>query len=67
MGATPPPPAPPPAPAPRPAPTASPRPVAIPTYHKAVRQVPRGGTSTTTFVLLIMAPAVFAVAALRPR
>ncbi|MFF4077813.1 hypothetical protein ACFYZN_00225 [Streptomyces sp. NPDC001777] len=50
----------------RPAP-ASPRPVALPTYRKPPRKVPRRGASLVTLTLLITAPAVFAVAVLRPR
>ncbi|MFE0453917.1 hypothetical protein ACFW2D_22070 [Streptomyces sp. NPDC058914] len=39
-----------------------------PAYHAPPRQRPtRGGPSPVTYVLLITAPAVVAVAALRPR
>ncbi|MFE2759309.1 hypothetical protein [Streptomyces halstedii] len=67
----PPPPAPPP-PSPSPSPTVrpsapSPRPVALPAYRKPPRKVPRPGSSLVSTTLLITAPAVFAVAVLRPR
>ncbi|MER5849674.1 hypothetical protein ABT126_22155 [Streptomyces sp. NPDC002012] len=45
----------------------APRPVALPAYRKPPRKVPRRGTSLVTLTLLITAPAVFAVAVLRPR
>ncbi|MFH8798610.1 hypothetical protein ACH4F6_03255 [Streptomyces sp. NPDC017936] len=39
-----------------------------PAYHASPRRRPaRGGPSPVTYVLLITAPAVIAVAALRPR
>ncbi|MER5495812.1 MULTISPECIES: hypothetical protein [unclassified Streptomyces] len=41
--------------------------MALPTYRKPPRKVPRRGTSLVTLTLLITAPAVFAVAVLRPR
>ncbi|MFE7244384.1 hypothetical protein [Streptomyces sp. NPDC057580] len=41
--------------------------MAIPTYRKTPRKVPRHGPSLVTLTLLITAPAVFAVAVLRPR
>ncbi|MEU6924374.1 MULTISPECIES: hypothetical protein [unclassified Streptomyces] len=50
----------------RPSPPA-PRPVALPAYRKPPRKVVRHGTSVVTLTLLITAPAVFAVAVLRPR
>ncbi|MFH8473889.1 hypothetical protein [Streptomyces sp. NPDC018000] len=50
----------------RPAPPA-PRPVALPAYRKPPHMVRRRGTSLVTLTLLITAPAVFAVAVLRPR
>ncbi|MGF1343083.1 MULTISPECIES: hypothetical protein [unclassified Streptomyces] len=50
----------------RPAPPTA-RPVAIPTYRKASRKAPRSGPSLVSTTLLITAPAVFAVAVLRPR
>ncbi|MFJ7224923.1 hypothetical protein [Streptomyces sp. NPDC098090] len=45
----------------------SPRPVALPAYHKPARKAVRHGTSLVTLTLVITAPAVFAVAVLRPR
>ncbi|WP_326769547.1 hypothetical protein OG978_37885 [Streptomyces sp. NBC_01591] len=68
----PPPPAPKPSPTPSPSPSVrpsppAPRPVALPNYRKPPRKVVRRGTSLVTFTLLITAPAVFAVAVLRPR
>lgn len=45
----------------------APRPVALPAYRKPPRKVVRHGTSVVTLTLLITAPAVFAVAVLRPR
>ncbi|MFF9349142.1 hypothetical protein [Streptomyces sp. NPDC014734] len=45
----------------------TPRPAALPHYRRPVRQVPRHGPSLVTLTLLITAPAVFAVAVLRPR
>ncbi|MEI7033433.1 hypothetical protein [Streptomyces pratensis] len=44
-----------------------PRPVALPTYRKPSRTAPRSGPSLVSLTLLITAPAVFAVAVLRPR
>ncbi|EFE79182.1 hypothetical protein K7395_34180 [Streptomyces filamentosus] len=44
-----------------------PRPVALPTYRKPTRKEPRSGPSLVSLTLLITAPAVFAVAVLRPR
>ncbi|MEV7238892.1 hypothetical protein AB0N06_34785 [Streptomyces sp. NPDC051020] len=41
--------------------------MAIPTYRKPARKVPQRGPSLVTLTLLITAPAVFAVAVLRPR
>ncbi|MFB6872926.1 hypothetical protein [Streptomyces sp. NPDC056323] len=41
--------------------------MALPTYHKPPRKVVRHGTSLVNLTLLITAPAVFAVAVLRPR
>lgn len=59
---------PPPSPSPSVRPThPAPRPVALPAYRKPPRKVPRRGTSLVTLTLLITAPAVFAVAVLRPR
>ncbi len=55
-----------PAPSARPAP-GTPRPVAYPDYRRPSRKVPRHGPSLITLTLLITAPAVFAVAVLRPR
>ncbi|MER5437374.1 hypothetical protein [Streptomyces sp. NPDC002790] len=74
----PPPPAPEPPPKPRPKPTPtpthtkppppSPKPVHYPAYRPtAHRAPPRDGPSLVTLTLLITAPAVLAVAALRPR
>ncbi|MCX4831588.1 hypothetical protein OG785_36815 [Streptomyces sp. NBC_00006] len=71
----PPPPAPEPPPKPQPKPTPthtkpppSPKPVHYPAYRPtAHRAPPRGGPSLVTLTLLITAPAVLAVAALRPR
>ncbi|MYV47918.1 hypothetical protein GT031_20610 [Streptomyces sp. SID2888] len=62
-------PAPTPTPSPRPSPHPTPaRPVHYPAYHPASRpRPPRDSPSPLTFTLLIAAPAVFAVAALRPR
>lgn len=73
-----PPPAPPPAPAPKPTPTRTPpapapgpsaTPVTYPAYHhaKAPDRPSHSTTSPVIYVLLITAPAVVAVAALRPR
>ncbi|MFI7895822.1 hypothetical protein ACIFUY_31865, partial [Streptomyces sp. CACIS-1.16CA] len=67
-----PPPPPPPKPSPTPKPPVrteppEPRPVALPTYRKPARKEPRGGPSLVSLTLLITAPAVFAVAVLRPR
>ncbi|MGW2088578.1 hypothetical protein [Streptomyces sp. NPDC001880] len=63
-----------PTPAPTPTPTRSarptppsPRPVALPAHRKPPRKAVRHGTSLVTLTLLITAPAVFAVAVLRPR
>lgn len=69
---------PPPAPAPRPSPSrspspspsvrpSSPAPVALPSYRRPVRKAPERHTSLVTLTLMITAPAVFAVAVLRPR
>ncbi|MGW4256020.1 hypothetical protein [Streptomyces californicus] len=44
-----------------------PRAVALPTYRKPARKQPRSGPSLVSLTLLITAPAVFAVAVLRPR
>ncbi|MER5747488.1 hypothetical protein [Streptomyces sp. NPDC002225] len=72
----PPPPAPPSPPAPSPDPTPSssarpappsPRPVALPHYRRPERKTVRHSGSVVTTTLLITAPAVFAVAVLRPR
>ncbi|MEV0318021.1 hypothetical protein ACIBKX_07140 [Streptomyces sp. NPDC050658] len=71
----PPPPPPPPAePAPKPKPTPSARPkaslspVSYPSYRPAPRKTPpRSGPSLVSLTLLVTAPAVLAVAALRPR
>lgn len=41
--------------------------MALPAYQKPPRKVPTRGTSVVTLTLLITAPAVFAVAVLRPR
>jgi hypothetical protein len=59
-------------PPPAPAPAAHPAPphpgaIALPAYRKPVRKPPKGRTSMLTLTLLITAPAVFAVAVLRPR
>ncbi|WP_431782727.1 hypothetical protein [Streptomyces chumphonensis] len=73
-----PPPAPPPAPAPAPAPApeaittppAAPEPeqqLVAPPYASAARELPEPSLSTTSRMLLIVAPAVLAAAALRPR
>ncbi|MCA1222055.1 hypothetical protein LCE31_27460, partial [Streptomyces sp. 8L] len=67
-----PPPPPPPRPKPsrpRPAPSARPTPsaVALPHYRKTVRKQPVRHTSPVLMMLLITAPAVLAVAVLRPR
>ncbi|MFF3884247.1 hypothetical protein [Streptomyces sp. NPDC001914] len=61
-----------PAPEPTPTPSARPAPrpvpVSYPAYHApAHKHPPRGGPSLVSFTLLITAPAVLAVAALRPR
>lgn len=67
----PPPPSPKPSPSPPPSPTPSAHPtarvVALPAYRKPHRQVHDSGTSLVTLTLMITAPAVFAVAVLRPR
>ncbi|MFF2009386.1 hypothetical protein ACFVWY_09970 [Streptomyces sp. NPDC058195] len=65
-------PAPAPSPAPKPSPSArpappSPRPVALPHYRRPERRAVRRSSSVMTTTLLITAPAVFAVAVLRPR
>ncbi|MFI5995426.1 hypothetical protein ACIBAC_26730 [Streptomyces sp. NPDC051362] len=67
-------PVPPPRPTPKPEPTASarptpaPAPVSYPAYRPAPhKHQPRSGPSLVSFTLLITAPAVLAVAALRPR
>ncbi|MEV2252759.1 hypothetical protein AB0I94_19650 [Streptomyces sp. NPDC050147] len=65
-------PPPPPRPSPKPSPSApakaSPTPVSYPSYRVASRRTPpRGGPSLVSLTLLITAPAVLAVAALRPR
>lgn len=74
-----PPPAPTPEPEPEPEPEAAPprptvrptppppAPVALPSYRKPPRKQPRSGPSLVSLTLLITAPAVFAVAVLRPR
>ncbi|MFI5756323.1 hypothetical protein [Streptomyces sp. NPDC051569] len=41
--------------------------MALPVYRKATRKQPKGGTSPVVLMLLITAPAVLAVAVLRPR
>ncbi|MGW3719616.1 hypothetical protein ACWD8L_21275 [Streptomyces sp. NPDC005133] len=41
--------------------------MALPDYRRPPRKVPRRGPSLVTLTLLITAPAVFAVAVLRPR
>ncbi|MFJ4923321.1 hypothetical protein [Streptomyces sp. NPDC088725] len=41
--------------------------MAVPVYRKAVRKQPRNGTSPVLMMLVITAPAVLAVAVLRPR
>jgi len=41
--------------------------VALPAYRKTTRKEPRSGLSLVSTTLLITAPAVFAVAVLRPR
>ncbi|MGW0860522.1 hypothetical protein, partial [Streptomyces sp. NPDC002690] len=58
-----------PSPTPSPTPSARPTPhvVALPAYHRPRRQVHDSGTSLVTLSLMITAPAVFAVAVLRPR
>lgn len=61
-------PAPKPVPEPHPAPRPSATPVTYPSYRShPVKHRVRGTTSPVTYVLLITAPAVVAVAALRPR
>ncbi|GHH53188.1 hypothetical protein [Streptomyces candidus] len=60
------PPSPPGRPSALPAPPAS-RAVAIPTYRKPARKPSKNRTSMLTLALMITAPAVFAVAVLRPR
>lgn len=69
---TPAPPAPSPAPRPSPTPSATPepsvKPVVYPAYRPPARRTqPRHGPSLVSLTLLITAPAVLAVAALRPR
>ncbi|MEV1043959.1 hypothetical protein [Streptomyces sp. NPDC049916] len=44
-----------------------PEPVALPSYRRPTRETPRSGPSLVSLTLLITAPAVFAVAVLRPR
>ncbi|WP_276311255.1 hypothetical protein OIE62_04140 [Streptomyces scopuliridis] len=41
--------------------------MALPAYRKATRDQPRNGPSPVLLMLLITAPAVLAVAVLRPR
>ncbi|WP_033894982.1 hypothetical protein [Streptomyces anulatus] len=41
--------------------------MALPTYRKPTRRQPRSGPSLVSLTLLITAPAVFAIAVLRPR
>jgi hypothetical protein len=41
--------------------------VPLPAYRRAQRAEPAGGPGTVTVMLLIMAPAVFGAAILRPR
>ncbi|WP_335937394.1 hypothetical protein [Streptomyces sp. PTD5-9] len=41
--------------------------MALPHYRAPARKAPRRSLSPVTFTLLITAPAVFAVAVLRPR
>ncbi|MDV9202556.1 hypothetical protein R6M67_46200, partial [Streptomyces sp. Wh19] len=60
-------PTPPPSPSPSSSVRPTPRPVALPTYRKPPSKVVRRGTSLVNLTLLITAPAVFAVAVLRPR
>ncbi|MER5653229.1 hypothetical protein ABT076_09460 [Streptomyces sp. NPDC002131] len=65
-------PVPPPRPTPKPEPTPSARPTPAPVSYPAYRPAPhkhqpRSGPSLVSFTLLITAPAVLAVAALRPR
>lgn len=66
------PPPPPPPPPPKPSPTVRPKPeptpVSYPSYRTAPRKTPpRSGPSLVSLTLLVTAPAVLAVAALRPR
>lgn len=62
------PPPPPPKPTPTVTPKASPTPVSYPSYRTAARKTPpRSGPSLVSLTLLVTAPAVLAVAALRPR
>ncbi|MET7985824.1 hypothetical protein [Streptomyces sp. NPDC005281] len=61
-----------PKPAPTPTPSARPAPPPVPVSYPAYRapahkHAPRNGPSLVSFTLLITAPAVLAVAALRPR
>ncbi|MER5400294.1 hypothetical protein [Streptomyces sp. NPDC002599] len=61
-----------PAPKPAPTPSARPAPAPVPVSYPAYRtpphkHAPGGGPSLVSFTLLITAPAVLAVAALRPR
>ncbi|MFF3419801.1 hypothetical protein ACFYW9_34765 [Streptomyces sp. NPDC002698] len=61
-----------PAPKPAPTPSARPAPAPVPVSYPAYRtpphkHAPSGGPSLVSFTLLITAPAVLAVAALRPR
>ncbi|MCN9244908.1 hypothetical protein NGF19_29700 [Streptomyces sp. RY43-2] len=61
-------PAPPPSPAHRPSPRPSPPRVRYPRYHPVSHAPPRHDSpSPLTFTLLIVVPAVFAIAVLRPR
>ncbi|MEV6793544.1 hypothetical protein AB0M87_16400 [Streptomyces sp. NPDC051320] len=48
-------------------PKPAPKPVALPDYRAPVHKKPSNGPSIVTLTLLITAPAVFAVAVLRPR
>ncbi|MCX4966237.1 hypothetical protein OHA98_15610 [Streptomyces sp. NBC_00654] len=41
--------------------------MALPTYRRAAHKTPGSGPSLVSLTLLITAPAVFAVAVLRPR
>jgi protein TonB len=61
-------PTPPPTPPPRPSPHPAPTPVRYPAHHPVSHpRPPHDGPTPLTFTLLIVAPAVFAIAAMRPR